>query len=78
MNVPVDPESLEAIGARSSWSDAVCIGPFVWVTGQLGSNKCTGGLAEGIEAQAGLALENVKDVPKHAGATMADAVSVRV
>jgi 2-iminobutanoate/2-iminopropanoate deaminase len=78
VHVPVSSELLEAIGADSAWSDAVCVGPFVWVTGQLGWDKRTGVFAEGIEAQTELALDNVKDVLERAGATLEDIVSVRV
>jgi 2-iminobutanoate/2-iminopropanoate deaminase len=78
VNVPVGSELLEAIGANSAWSDAVCVGPFIWVTGQLGWDKSTGEFADGIEAQTELALENVKDVLERAGGTLADIVSVRV
>jgi 2-iminobutanoate/2-iminopropanoate deaminase len=76
-HVPVDPSLLAAIGAKSAWSDAICVGPLVWLTGQLGWDKRTGRLAEGIEAQTEQALVNVKEVLERAGATMADVVSVR-
>jgi 2-iminobutanoate/2-iminopropanoate deaminase len=75
--VPAPPELLQAIGAQSAWSDAVCVGPFVWLAGQLGWDKRTGRLAEGIEAQAELALENVKTTLERAGATLRDVVSLR-
>jgi 2-iminobutanoate/2-iminopropanoate deaminase len=74
---PVASELLEAIGAHSAWSDAVCVGPFVWAAGQIGWDKATGVLADGIEKQAEQALENVKEVLQRAGATMADVVSLR-
>lgn len=77
-HVPVDRILLDAIGAKSSWSDAICIGPIVWLTGQLGWDKQTGEFADGIEAQTDQALTNVKDVLERAGATMQDVVSVRV
>jgi 2-iminobutanoate/2-iminopropanoate deaminase len=76
-HVPVDPVLLEAIGAKSAWSDAICIGPIVWLTGQIGWDKRTGILADGIEAQTEQALINVRDVLERAGATMEDVVSVR-
>jgi 2-iminobutanoate/2-iminopropanoate deaminase len=75
--VPAPPELLQAIGAQSAWSDAVCVGPFVWLAGQLGWDKRTGRLGEGIEAQAELALENVKTTLERAGATLRDVVSLR-
>jgi 2-iminobutanoate/2-iminopropanoate deaminase len=76
--VPVGCTLLEAIGAESSWSDAICIGPMVWLTGQLGWDKQTGVFADGIEAQTEQALTNVRDVLERAGATLQDVVSVRV
>lgn len=75
--VPVDPDLLTAIGAESAWSDAVCVGPFVWAAGQIGWDKKTGRLLDGIEAQAEQALKNLKDVLERAGATLADVVSIR-
>jgi 2-iminobutanoate/2-iminopropanoate deaminase len=75
--VPAPPELLQAIGAQSAWSDAVCVGPFVWLAGQLGWDKRTGRLGEGIEAQAELALENVRTTLERAGATLRDVVSLR-
>jgi 2-iminobutanoate/2-iminopropanoate deaminase len=77
-HIPVDPILLAAIGAESAWSDAICVGPLVWLTGQLGWDKATGELASGIEAQTEQALANVRDVLERAGTTMADVVSVRV
>lgn len=75
--IPVDPILLEAIDAESAWSDAVCVGPFVWVAGQIGWDKTTGEFAEGIEAQTEQALENVKAVLQRAEATLEDVVSLR-
>jgi 2-iminobutanoate/2-iminopropanoate deaminase len=74
---PVDPNLLEAIGAKSAWADAVTVGPFVWAAGQIGWDKRTGRFPDGIEAQTEQALENVKEVLERAGATMADVVSLR-
>lgn len=76
-HIAVDPTLLAAIDARSSWSDAVVAGRFVWLSGQIGWDKSSGKLAEGIVAQAEQALENIKDVLNKAGATMADVVSLR-
>lgn len=74
---PVDPALLAAIGAESGWSDAICVDRLVWLTGQIGWDKRTGQLADGIEAQTEQALENVKAALERAGATLADVVSVR-
>lgn len=74
---PVDAALLKAIGAESEWSDAISVGPFVWLAGQIGWDKKTGILAKGIEAQTQQALENVKDVLTRAGCSLADVVSVR-
>lgn len=73
----VPAELLTAIDAESEWSDAVEVGPFIFASGQLGWDKSTGLFAEGIEAQAELALENVHGLLERAGATLADVVHVR-
>jgi len=74
---PVASDLLEAIGAESAWSDAISLDRLVWAAGQIGWDKRTGKLAEGIEAQTEQALENVKATLERAGATLADVVSVR-
>lgn len=76
--IPVDPSLLQAIDARSSWSDVVGVGNTLWVTGQLGWDRHTGEFREGIEAQTEQALENLKQALERAGSSLRDVVSVHV
>jgi 2-iminobutanoate/2-iminopropanoate deaminase len=76
--VPVGEELFRAIGARSRWNDAVVVGDTAFLTGQLGWDKRSGRLAEGIEAQTERTLENVRDVLARAGFGLEDVVHVRV
>lgn len=76
--VPVDEQLFQAIGAQSRWSDVVRAGDTLWVTGQLGWDRRTGELAEGLEAQAERALENLKDALERAGASLEDVVQTRI
>ncbi|MBD3924205.1 RidA family protein [Nocardioides cavernae] len=75
--VTVPSELLTAIEAESEWSDAVVTGPMIYAAGQLGWDKTTGVFAEGIEAQAELALQNVEELLERAGASLSDVVHVR-
>jgi 2-iminobutanoate/2-iminopropanoate deaminase len=76
--IPVDDQLFEAIESRSRWNDAIVVGDQVFVTGQLGWDKATGQLVEGIEAQTQLALENLRDVLRRAGSDLQDVVQMRV
>jgi 2-iminobutanoate/2-iminopropanoate deaminase len=76
--VPVDPRLFEAIGGRDTWSDANIAGDFIWITGQIGWDKSTGEIVDGIEAQTERALENLKDVLHRAGSTLQDVVLTRI
>lgn len=76
--IPVNADLIQAIEAESRWSDAVVVGDLVFVTGQLGWDKQTGEFVEGIEAQAELALENLKAVLESAGAALDDVVQTRI
>ncbi len=76
--VPVRQELFEAIGSKSKWSEVVRVGDQLWVTGQLGWDRTTGELADGFEAQAELALENLKDALERAGAALSDVVQTRI
>lgn len=76
--VPVEEELFEAIGSKSRWNDVVRVGNTLWVTGQLGWDKTTGKLAETLEEQAEMALENLKGALERAGARLSDVVLTRV
>ena len=58
----------KAPGALGPYSQAVEIDQLVYTSGQLGIDPATGELAEGVEAQAKLALENAKETLKAASA----------
>ena len=56
----------------------VAEGRFIFVSGQLGMNPTTKQLAEGVQAQAKQALENLKAIVEAAGAHLDDVVKVTV
>ena len=63
-----------APAAIGPYSQAVRVGDFIFLSGQLGVDPATGDFAEGgVEAQTRQAFENIKAVLAEAGLTM-DAV----
>lgn len=60
------------------YTPAVQVGNMLWVSGQIGIDAATGQLPEGTEAQARLALDNVKSLVEAAGFSMADVVQAQV
>lgn len=76
--VPVEESLFRAIGSKSRWNDVVRVGDTLWVTGQLGWDRTTGVLADTLEEQAELALENLKNALERAGAALSDVVLTRV
>ena len=78
MHVPVDEELFRAIGSGSRWSDVVRVGDTLWVTGQLGWNRHTGELVEGLEGQAEQALINLGNALTRAGSSLSDVVLTRI
>ena len=60
----------KAPGALGPYSQAVEIDQLVYTSGQLGIDPATGELADGVEAQAKQALENVKAILAEAGLEM--------
>lgn len=67
-----------APAALGPYSQAVVSGNLIFCSGQLGIDPATGELAEGVEAQAAQALENISHVLSEAGATLDDAVKTTV
>ena len=68
-----------APAAIGPYSQAVCAGNMVFVSGQLGINPKTGQLVEGgIEPQTRQALENVKSILYMEALAMKDVVQVQV
>lgn len=70
--------SKEAPAAAGPYSHAVQTGPFYYLSGQLGVDPQTNALADGAEAQARQALENLQSVLASAGLTMDDVVKTTV
>lgn len=68
----------EAPGAIGPYSQAIEIDGFVFCSGQLGLDPASGGLLEGIEAQAERALLNLEAVLAAANLLMADVVKTTI
>jgi len=73
--VLINPPGTEKIYQRQQFSQAVRVGDTVWVSGQVGVND-RWQAAEGIEAQARLAFQNLERVLAHAGASLSDVVEL--
>jgi len=71
----INPPGTEKIYQRMQFSQAVCAGDMVWVSGQVGMDE-SGNIAEGIEAQARAAFANLQRVLAEAGAGLADVVEL--
>jgi enamine deaminase RidA (YjgF/YER057c/UK114 family) len=70
----INPPGTEKTYERWQFSQAIRVGDTVWVSGQVGMEKK--GPAQGIEAQARIAFENLRRVLAEAGATLADVVEL--
>ena len=68
----------KAPGALGPYSQAVEIENLVYTSGQLGIDPATGEMPEGVEAQAKLALENVKAILAEAGLEMTSIIKTLV
>lgn len=71
LKVVASPKAPEAIGA---YSQAIAVGDFVFVSGNLPINPATGKMPENIKEQAKQALDNIKLVLEEAGTGMAKVV----
>jgi enamine deaminase RidA (YjgF/YER057c/UK114 family) len=71
----INPPGTEAIYEGMQFSQAVRVGEWIWVSGQVGMNE-NWQVGEGIEAQARMAFQNLERVLSHAGATLADIVEL--
>lgn len=67
-----------APAAVGPYVHAVEAGDFVYTSGQIGLIPATGVLAEGVEAQAEQALQNIRAVLAAAGCTLADVIKTTV
>lgn len=65
---------MQAVSESLEFSQAVRVGPTVWVSGQVGYGA--EGIPESVEAQSRLAFENLRAVLAEAGATLADVVEL--
>lgn len=71
--------SKDAPAAIGPYSQAICVGNTLYLSGQLGIDPKTGKFAEGgFEAQARRALENQKAVLRAAGFELTDVVQCQV
>ena len=68
----------EAPAAIGPYSQAIDVGGFVFTSGQLGADATTGQLADGVEAQAELAMKNIGAILCKAGLTHSDIVKTTV
>ena len=70
--------SEKAPGAIGPYSQAICTGDLIFVSGQLPLDPATGVFPEGIEAQTRQSLTNVKAIVEAAGLSMDDVVKTTV
>lgn len=68
----------KAPGAIGPYSQAVELEGLVYTSGQLGIDPATGELAQGVEAQTRMALENVKAILAEAGLEMTSIIKTLV
>lgn len=69
------PNAPAAIG---TYSQAVQVGDFVYMSGQIGLDPATMVVVEGIDAQIVRVFENLKAVAEAAGATLDQAVKFNI
>ena len=67
-----------APAALGPYAQAQVSGGFVFTSGQIGIDPATGELADGVEAQAKQALENVKAILAEAGLEMSSIIKTLV
>ena len=61
---------------RLHFAPATRVGDTIWLSGQTGYDAASRTAPDGIEAQARLAFDGIKEVLEAAGATMADIVEL--
>ncbi len=71
-------QSTHAPKAIGPYSQAVSIGDFVFTSGQLGIDLQTGTLAQGVEAQAKLAMTHIGSILKEKGLTHANIIKTTI
>lgn len=75
LQVVASPKAPEAIGA---YSQAIVVGDFVFVSGNLPLDPATGKMPDDIKAQAKQALDNIKVVLEEAGTGMHKVVKATI
>lgn len=68
----------KAPAAIGPYSQAIAVGDFLYLSGQLGVNPETGNLEEGVEAQAERAISNMKAILAQAGTDISHVVKTTV
>lgn len=68
----------QAPAAIGTYSQAVKVGPAVYLSGQIPLNPQTMEMAEGFEAQTIQVFENLKAVAEAAGGSLADVVKLNI
>ena len=69
------PNAPAAIG---TYSQAVCVGATVYLSGQIGLDPATMQMVDGIDAQIVRVFENLKAVAEAAGGSLSDVVKLNV
>ncbi len=68
----------KAPAAIGPYSQGICVGNLIFLSGQLGLDPATGTLVEGVEAQTNQALQNVAAMLDSIGLTMENVVKTTV
>ena len=71
----INPPGTEVVYQSMQFSQAVRMGQMIWISGQVGMDEKLQ-MAEGIEAQARQAFQNLKKVLEAAGASIEDVVEL--
>jgi len=71
-------QTLDAPAAIGIYSQAVCIGGMVYLSGQIGLNPESMQMEEGIEAQIHRVFQNLRAVADAAGGSLNDMVKLNV
>jgi len=71
----INPPGTEVVYQSMQFSQAVRMGRTIWISGQVGMDEKLQ-MAEGIEAQARQAFQNLQEVLEASGATVEDVVEL--
>jgi enamine deaminase RidA (YjgF/YER057c/UK114 family) len=71
----INPKGTEVVYSSMQFSQAVRFGDTVWISGQVGIDD-KWKVAEGVEAQARLAFQNLQHVIQEAGGSLDDVVEL--